>query len=476
MKNKTLLYLFMALILSSIAIASNFELELKPIKDAIAIDEEAEFEAYITNNGMKDDFKVYYDGIEWYVKPESFSLEHGETKILDMKARPLYVSLGQFAIPIKAKASSDKKVDEKDLIINIKDEASGNYLPSVSVKTDIAEEITPNNNLKTSITLKNKNPLNLEDLTFIVESKYFYEEKKVSLSEVGGDLATETFDLEFELDDNLPPQKITIDIKLTYENTTLYTAQKIIEIKEYDPDLLHEKETSSSFFKTVADNKLKNIGNVRKQKQLRVPISLFKELFTSEIPKASLLRQEGDRYLVWDVDLEPGEEMNIKVITNFRPLLLAILIIALLIVVYFVVRSPLVITKHAKVLKFEEGGISMLQIMITLRNISEKPIKNLEVYDTIPHLAEYVKEEHIGSLAPSKVLNNEKKGTMLKWDVENFEGFEERIITYKIRTHLKILGGLTLPSCSGKFLTRRGKKLFAKSKDLKLILNSKKEN
>ena len=54
------------------------------------------------------------------------------------------------------------------------------------------------------------------------------------------------------------------------------------------------------------------------------------------------------------------------------------------------------------------------------------------------------------------MLTHDIKGTLLKWNIDILEGFEERMITYKIKSKLSILGSLKLSPAVIKFKNSRG--------------------
>jgi hypothetical protein len=97
-------------------------------------------------------------------------------------------------------------------------------------------------------------------------------------------------------------------------------------------------------------------------------------------------------------------------------------------------------------------------------------IENIQVTELIPSIAELVKEGNIGTLAPSKVLRNDKKGTIVKWELEALEPFEERIISYRLNSKIVIVGGLTLPPSRVKFITKKGKERTIKSNNCPVSL------
>jgi hypothetical protein len=61
------------------------------------------------------------------------------------------------------------------------------------------------------------------------------------------------------------------------------------------------------------------------------------------------------------------------------------------------------------------------------------------------------------------MLKNEKKGTLIKWQIATVEPFEERIISFRARTKMVIIGGLTLPSSKARFKAKTGNDRIVKS-------------
>ena len=63
--------------------------------------------------------------------------------------------------------------------------------------------------------------------------------------------------------------------------------------------------------------------------------------------------------------------------------------------------------------RINEGGISKIKIVLEIKSISKKPIKNLTVVDYIPNISDISKEFIEGTLRPSQMLLHKKKGTIL---------------------------------------------------------------
>ena len=132
-------------------------------------------------------------------------------------------------------------------------------------------------------------------------------------------------------------------------------------------------------------------------------------------------------------------------------------------------RSPVLVHKSATVLATKEGGISELKVLIVVKNRTGKELKNVAIIDKVPHIADVLKDFEMGTLHPIKVLKHEKKGTLIKWGVKEFDAFEERVLAYKIKTRLSVLGEFKLPVVVVKFETLTGARRSTHSNTVSII-------
>ena len=131
---------------------------------------------------------------------------------------------------------------------------------------------------------------------------------------------------------------------------------------------------------------------------------------------------------------------------------------------YFLYRSPVTIKKESIVTRsIAKEGLSELKVLLHLRNRSPDIIESVVFTDKIPALATLIKEKKVGTIAPTKILNHQKKGTIIKWEFDVLEPFEERIISYKLSTKMTIVGGLSLPPAKIMFKTKKGTDRIEKS-------------
>lgn len=107
--------------------------------------------------------------------------------------------------------------------------------------------------------------------------------------------------------------------------------------------------------------------------------------------------------------------------------------------------------KEANNITKKEGGIFSLKVVLHIKNRSNKKIEDIELREVIPNIASIEKDISIGTLRPSKILRHEKKGSIIKWDIDHLDVGEERVLSYKIKARLPILGELGLSASVAKF-------------------------
>ena len=105
----------------------------------------------------------------------------------------------------------------------------------------------------------------------------------------------------------------------------------------------------------------------------------------------------------------------------------------------------------------QDSGISKMKVLLHVKNRTGKVIDNILVTDRIPHIAEIIKDFEVGTLKPEKMIKHEKQGVLLRWTFSQLEPYEERIITYMVKTKLNIVGGFCLPSAMVKFKNKKKK-------------------
>ena len=175
----------------------------------------------------------------------------------------------------------------------------------------------------------------------------------------------------------------------------------------------------------------------------------------------------GDRLHYLDWGAAPGQTILFKFTENYRVLVLIVLVLVLCGIGYLVLRSPIVVVKEAVGLA-KDDGVSQLKVRLFIKNRSSRLVQGISVTDRVPSIADVVRAEAPGSISPSKVAVSEKGGTLLRWDLEVLEPYEERVVTYVARSKLKIIGRMSLPVAKVRY-TANGKERVIYSNNIEII-------
>lgn len=449
---KAILCLAFIIILSTAAYAAkdSFLAKIEPETAVIKQDQTAEFNLTITHTSDElQTFEIYSENVVWDVRvQDALLLEPSKLLSTKLFLRPLSVTPGLYWVPLTVKMTGSSQKEEKHILLEIQSliPPEQSYLPAVRGEAYMDDEIDPRDELKIRINLQNQNKRNLENVDIKIRSKTINKDYTASLEPL------EKKELKFfvKLPPLTPPQKDLLKISIIVPEKDKAFRFDIdplqFEILDYS-DFREETKTEEGFLKTTHIITLTNNGNNKHIDQYKVKSTTFKNIFLTSVPKA----EKAKGQLFWSIALQPGESEMIMYTFNFQPLLIAAIAILILILSYIIFRNPVILRKTATIITTKEGGISELKVIIEIINRSRKPIKNIKLIDTVPRIANLTQEFDAGTLKPDKAVQHEKKGTLVKWSIEHIDPKEERVISYKIKSKLSILGGVTLPSAAVKF-------------------------
>jgi hypothetical protein len=456
--------------------AEQFYAEAIPINEKIYEDEAASFYLKIINNlGNTDTYRIYtLDFPLWsiYSAPGEYSVsatvgpKNTKTEIIFLE--PVTAKPGIHAVNINVRSMSTDKVITVPATVSLRHPAgSKQYVPTVIMDIDITKDINPREPVAMKLYLSNQNPLDMPNLTVMIESDSGLIQKLVTPGIKPKE--RKTVEIAVELDSKTPPQPDVVYFSLIRGNETITgPIKKNIEIIE----VVHIEATATptkTLMKTDSNVVFTNDGNKKYEGKVKVETTFLKSMFTSADPPARTIREEGIRYVSWDVSMEPGDTFEVRVVTNYRPLILIIALMIIAGLLYYKFRSPLIIKKSVVNIQKGEGGITGVKVILNITNRGKSSVKEVDLSDKIPDLVELEKEVTIGSLQPDKILKHEKKGMLLKWHIEELEPDEERVITYRVKAKLSILGEFMLPPMLAKF---RFEGRNVKSHSNRLYINS----
>lgn len=471
------LYLFgvvALLILAAPLVAADVGMEVEVIENTIYPGQLATYELLVTNNLEVTD-RYSLESVEsrfiLFVgdRPE---VAPGETARYPFQIRPAGdVGFGSYLVPmnLRSRETGERERVQPSPLLSLRDpEAAGQvYSPSIALSVDAPVVVDPREDLRLTVHMRNRNARSYEGderILVRVSSDFFEDAYLTSLGGVGanGERSTERI---VAIDDYQPPGNHTLVVELIVNNRTVSEQQSLFRINAFstiEQDVLRDR----SFFKTTTTMKLRNDGNVNASAQAAYPANILSQLFISSSHNYAVEEVGGERSLVAQEELAPLGEASVTYVENYRLLVLLLLLAVASVIGYFALRSPLVLGKEAEHSGDVDEGKSEIKVRLFLKNRSSQTLRNLRVIDRISGMADVQESASLGTLKPSKVVKKKAQGTLIRWDLDSLEPFEERIITYRVHTPLTLVGDVTLPNVKVKFDDASGRERTSHSNEV----------
>ncbi len=440
----------------SMAHAASFDVKITPIKDKIVVDDVAEFDVAIQNNlGTDEEFTIKKAGYPFwdiYTKPLqnpiTLSVPALSSASIKLFVDPQYItSVDTYTLDVGFVLERTGNEQKVPLTIGIKstEPLIGGYIPTVLTSTSISpEKFDPRKEFSIKILLNNQNPINYTNLTIKIDGNLFKDEVHTPL----GPKEEKTIEIAKKLDDMVPPQEDRMVIAIFKDDRMIVSPiVKEFEVEEYSAQEEIPKE--QSFLKIRKGVRIAS-NNPDYKGMIKIETTPIKNLFTTTSPKAELLKENEKHYLVWQAKLGKDGTMRVYTTENYRPIVVIIALAIAAIVIYFLFRSPIVVRKSIANVGMSEGGISEAKVVVRVKNRSPSQITNIDVMDSLPHIVHVERELSIGSMQPHAILKHPKGGLVIKWIIEAIEPGDERVLSYKMRTRLAILGELSLPAATAR--------------------------
>ncbi|MBI4451203.1 hypothetical protein HY642_04470 [Candidatus Woesearchaeota archaeon] len=463
MKNSAVQLLFLLALLIPIAYARDFSYTASAAPDSaeIKMNETATFTLTVSHDSASvENFEVYSPDVGWDVHTEPtadriLEVQPGTEKTAAVLVRPLNVNPGSQLVRLFVRPLGTVTPKQVFLLLDISpaQRPRVEYTPSVQVVPRLEKVYDPRKDILLEVDLVNKNKRNLSNVAVKVGSAIINRDYETKLE----GLERKTLRFTATLDPLTPPQADTLLVTATAladETGYVFNAKPTpFSIGEYG-EIVQKQDEEKAYFKTTVRVSFDNTANVAKMEAFKVKAGWWARMFTSAKPSPKVVKQTDGTYLVWDIALGVGENTTVTIERNYRFPVILLVLAVLGVIAYFVLRSPIVVRKSAIILASQEGGINELKVLLAVRNRTKRNVNDLAVLDKIPRMAEYVKEPELGTLAPSRVLRHDKKGTLVTWSVGTIDAQEERIITYHLRSKLSILGGVRLPVAVARFASQ----------------------
>ena len=453
---KFFLFVSAFLLLAVFAHAASFDTKVTPVKDKIVVDEIAEYDVAIQNNlDSEEEFTIKKAGYPFwdvYTKPLqnpiTLKVPAQSSASIRLFVDPLYItSVDTYTLDVGVVSTRTGQELKAPITIGIKstEPLIGGYIPTVVTSVQISpEKIDPREEFKVRIVLNNQNVLDYPNLTVKIESNLFKEELNVPL----GPKEDKTIEVVKRIDAMTSPQGDRLVVAVFKDERLIVSPiVRDFEIKEY---LSREELPKEQSFLKVRKSVRVTSNDADYKGTIKIEIAPIKSLLLTTYPRAEKIKEDGKQYLMWDIKLGKDKTMQVYITENYRPIVVIAALAAAAIILYFVFRSPLIVRKGIANIGMSEGGISGAKIVVRVKNRSGKQITGIEVIDNLPHIAHVEKELSIGSVQPHAVLAHPKKGMIIKWSIETLEPGDERVLSYRMRSRLAILGEFNLPAATAR--------------------------
>lgn len=483
-KNLFIIIVLLLISISAVQAVTQFKTTITPeFYELVNLEERAEFTLEIENlESEPRHFRANQLDPHWFIQSEPTS--HWTSGITvpprtsvytKLLVKPIGIDTGRYKIILNIRPKDEPVMKKEELIISIPEPSSRIYQPAIRTTVEVDEEIDPREPLKVNIRIKNQNPLDIKQLRVIVRSDskegevLLNEETITTLSPVGQSGDQKDIVITKTLDERMSPTQDTIRVSLFYNDELVEPTipPQDIKIIRYT-EIIPQQEIKKSFLKKVGSYSYVNDGNAENSETIRIETGWFEKIFTKTSVGVRLVDDETGSFFVYDVSLNPDESTTFWISTSYRFPASIILIILLIILGYFIFRSPLLVYKEVKAVHKKSDGTSEVKVQLHIKNRSAITLEEVRILDKVPPIAGLKKVFHIGTLEPTKIAEHDKSGTTVKWEVDEIERFEERLIVYKIHTKFAVLGGFNLPPVVVRFKTPRGEIRRVRSKPLQV--------
>ena len=231
-------------------------------------------------------------------------------------------------------------------------------------------------------------------------------------------------------------------------------------------NLVEEEKVRYTPFAKMKTITIKNNGNVIEEDfYVTETVSEFMSQFFYPEESPSISESaDGKVVYKWFVgSLPPGGEFEIKYEIRFFSIWFSGLMIVIVVFLAFSYVYRPKISKSANVIGPLKQG-KEIPMLVEVKNSTIHEIKNVVVKDTVPGIAKLV--ERFDTMKPE--LKKSESGVEMTWKIKSLQPLEERVLTYKIKPVVEVIGSLKTPSATMSFIDRKKVKKTIASRALEI--------
>lgn len=276
--------------------------------------------------------------------------------------------------------------------------------------------------------------------------------------------STKTLSHGYSFDKYAAPTSYSVEATLRDSLNRLIDSRSVNFKVNRISNIIHQKSVSYGLFSQTATIKVRNEGNVLEEDfyvSETIP-EFIKDFFFPQIEPDKVEVKDKRVVYSWLVpSLLPGDEVTIKYEIKVLSLwLVGLVIIGVVALAFKYVYMPKIIKKHKRVEAIERG--KEILISLEVRNPTLREIKDVVVKDLVSPIAKVV--ERFDTMRPT--VKATEAGTELIWKLKSLRPLEERILTYRIKPVVELIGTLRLPKATISYVDRKKKKKETASKTI----------
>ncbi len=221
------------------------------------------------------------------------------------------------------------------------------------------------------------------------------------------------------------------------------------------PRMSYNKSVDYGFLVNDVTLTAVNNGNAKGEAVLEDKIVAAMSFYDFGEKEPEVVDVKGRNILRWKCDLNPGERCSVTYRVDYT-LIPVVLIIAIgiLLYLYYYLQKP-------RVLRFSSKKDGKFNVYVHVKNRSRKDLEDVEITEDVPGILEFIEPDE--GVVPTKVRKT-GKGTQVSWIFRKLRPKEERVVSYKLKPRLSVLGGIDLPKTKVSARTQKGKIIKNKSR------------
>lgn len=324
-----------------------------------------------------------------------------------------------------------------------------------------AQRVGPGSQLELDLLIVNKINEDLSNVDVYVTSDLFDDKQTIELFE---DQEKE-LQFGFTIPKDATPVEYEYNVRIYYDEELISSADGTFIVDE-NLNVSSYTETESGFLYEIRKITITNNGNTIIGDSYDEEPTIFESWFTSYSSEPSY-NDEFDKP-TWAFTLQPNEQFLLESKEDYRPILIGVIVLILLVVVgYYLFVKRVTLGKEVFKLRYSTDGVSEFKVLLHLKNNTNKVIKDITIVDVLPKLIQ--PKTNFGTLHPNGIERGDK-GIRIMWRIPELVSGEERVISYEVEAGFRVIGDIALPKATVKYKNEGNRIIHARSNGVNVVL------